>query len=56
VFRNAAAPSRHETDDRGARHCAECGALLRLRATGRPPTYCGAACRQRARRRRVAAK
>ena len=56
VFRNAAAPSRHETDDRGVRHCAECGALLRLRATGRPPRYCGAACRQRARRRRVAAK
>jgi AcrR family transcriptional regulator len=56
VFRNAGAPPRHETDGRGVRHCAECGAQLRLQATGRPPRYCGAACRQRARRRRVAAK
>jgi len=30
--------------------------MLRLQATGRPPRYCGAACRQRARRRRIAAK
>jgi len=41
---------RHET----AVRCVECGAPLRVRATGRPARYCGATCRQRARRRRVA--
>ncbi|WP_055588397.1 TetR/AcrR family transcriptional regulator [Streptacidiphilus griseoplanus] len=34
--------------------CAECGAALTVRATGRPMRYCGATCRQRARRRRLA--
>jgi hypothetical protein len=48
VFRDSAALPRHETDGRGMRYCAECGARLRLQqATGRPPRYCGAACRQR---------
>jgi AcrR family transcriptional regulator len=56
VFRNSAALPRHETDGRGVRYCAECGARLRFQATGRPPRYCSAACRQRARRRRIAAK
>ncbi|QYC41511.1 DNA-binding transcriptional repressor AcrR [Nonomuraea coxensis DSM 45129] len=38
------------------RHCAECGAVLRVRATGRPARYCGPACRQRAHRRRRAGR
>lgn len=42
--------SRHETAD--LKYCMECGARLRVRATGRPPRYCGPACRQRAHRRR----
>ena len=56
VFRDPAALPSHETSGRGARYCAECGARLRLQPTGRPPRYCGPACRQRARRRRVALK
>jgi hypothetical protein len=52
-FRAAESPRRHETTERGVRHCDECGTTLRLQATGRPPRYCGAACRQRARRRRI---
>ncbi len=56
VFRDSASGRSHETADPGARYCAECGARLRLQATGRPPTYCGAACRQRARRRRAASR
>jgi AcrR family transcriptional regulator len=46
--------ARHGTAARGARYCEVCGTPLRLQATGRPPRYCGAACRQRARRRRIA--
>ncbi|TWF91516.1 TetR/AcrR family transcriptional regulator [Kitasatospora viridis] len=38
----------------GAAGCEECGARLTLRPTGRPVRYCGATCRQRARRRRLA--
>ncbi|MFE0425287.1 TetR/AcrR family transcriptional regulator [Streptomyces sp. NPDC058953] len=34
--------------------CAECGTPLPHRPTGRPARYCGATCRQRARRRRLA--
>ncbi|MFG3142563.1 TetR/AcrR family transcriptional regulator [Streptomyces sp. NPDC048211] len=34
--------------------CEECGAALTVRPTGRPVRYCGATCRQRARRRRLA--
>ncbi|MGW1179441.1 TetR/AcrR family transcriptional regulator [Kitasatospora sp. NPDC002543] len=34
--------------------CEECGAALAVRPTGRPVRYCGATCRQRARRRRLA--
>jgi len=34
--------------------CAQCGAALTVRPTGRPVRYCGATCRQRARRRRLA--
>jgi AcrR family transcriptional regulator len=50
AFRDTPAFRRHET----AAHCVECGARLHLRATGRPPRYCGPTCRQRARRRRIA--
>lgn len=50
VFRDASARRRHETGE----HCVECGVRLRIRATGRPPLYCGPTCRQRARRRRIA--
>lgn len=53
-FRDAARPASHETAVRRMRNCEECGAPLRPRSTGRPPRYCGAACRQRARRRRTA--
>jgi len=53
-FRDAPSPQRHETAARGASHCAECGTELLIRATGRPPRYCGPTCRQRARRRRIA--
>jgi AcrR family transcriptional regulator len=35
--------------------CAECGTALAARPTGRPALYCGATCRQRGRRRRLAA-
>ncbi|SDS96885.1 transcriptional regulator, TetR family [Streptomyces sp. TLI_053] len=46
-------------DSRGLRAavlpvCEDCGAALTVRPTGRPARYCGAACRQRARRRRLA--
>ncbi|MFG1809542.1 TetR family transcriptional regulator [Streptomyces sp. NPDC049040] len=34
--------------------CAECGAALHPMPTGRPMRYCGATCRQRGRRRRLA--
>ncbi|GJF33458.1 hypothetical protein KNE206_61580 [Kitasatospora sp. NE20-6] len=34
--------------------CEECGAALTARPTGRPIRYCGATCRQRTRRRRLA--
>ncbi|MFJ6623271.1 TetR/AcrR family transcriptional regulator [Kitasatospora sp. NPDC091335] len=34
--------------------CVECGAALTVRPTGRPVRYCGATCRQRAHRRRLA--
>ncbi|MFF2950247.1 TetR/AcrR family transcriptional regulator [Kitasatospora sp. NPDC057965] len=34
--------------------CEECGAAIAVRPTGRPVRYCGATCRQRARRRRLA--
>jgi AcrR family transcriptional regulator len=54
-FRDTRPPQRHETPAGGLRQCAECGARLRLQATGRPARYCGPACRQRARRRRLAA-
>jgi hypothetical protein len=50
AFRDAPSLRRHET----AAHCVECGARLHIRATGRPPRYCGPTCRQRARRRRIA--
>ncbi|MER5514291.1 helix-turn-helix domain-containing protein [Streptomyces sp. NPDC002763] len=36
-----------------APRCEECGARLEARSTGRPARYCGAACRQRAHRRRL---
>ncbi|MFI6547710.1 TetR/AcrR family transcriptional regulator [Streptomyces prunicolor] len=36
-----------------APRCEECGARLQSRSTGRPARYCGATCRQRARRRRL---
>ncbi|MGR6919122.1 SbtR family transcriptional regulator [[Actinomadura] parvosata] len=49
-FRDPPSPPRHETP----RHCGECGAPLPVRTTGRPPRYCGSACRQRAHRRRLA--
>ncbi|UBU18533.1 TetR/AcrR family transcriptional regulator [Nonomuraea gerenzanensis] len=49
-FRDPHSPPCHETP----RHCGECGAPLPVRATGRPPRYCGSACRQRAHRRRLA--
>jgi AcrR family transcriptional regulator len=53
MFRDSGADARHET--RGpVPVCGECGARLRVRATGRPPRYCGPTCRQRARRRRAA--
>lgn len=52
VFRDDAARPRHET---ATPSCAECGTRLRVHATGRPPRYCGATCRQRARRRRATA-
>lgn len=56
TFRDALSLQRHETTARSARpqYCAECGAQLRIQATGRPPRYCGPTCRQRARRRRIA--
>ncbi|GAA3692484.1 hypothetical protein GCM10022224_067720 [Nonomuraea antimicrobica] len=54
TFRDTSALQRHETAAHTVRHCLECGARLRVRATGRPASYCGPTCRQRARRRRVA--
>jgi AcrR family transcriptional regulator len=48
AFRDRPANRRHETG-----RCAECDAPLPLRDTGRPARYCGATCRQRARRRRI---
>ncbi|MGI5240078.1 TetR/AcrR family transcriptional regulator [Dactylosporangium sp. CA-139066] len=47
-FRDGTAGRRHETG-----HCLECGARMRVHTTGRPPSYCGPTCRQRARRRRL---
>jgi hypothetical protein len=50
---------RYETRDetrphRGARKCPECRGPLPTAPTGRPPRYCGSACKQRAYRRRKA--
>jgi AcrR family transcriptional regulator len=53
-FRDAGSSGSHETSAHSVERCVECGALLRIRATGRPPLYCGPTCRQRARRRRLA--
>ncbi|RJQ76269.1 TetR/AcrR family transcriptional regulator [Pseudonocardiaceae bacterium YIM PH 21723] len=50
-FRDGHDRSGHETTDV---HCAECGDRLSVRPVGRPRRYCGPACRQRARRRRLA--
>jgi AcrR family transcriptional regulator len=47
-FRDSNRGRRHETP-----HCVECGTRLDIRTTGRPPSYCGPTCRQRARRRRL---
>lgn len=53
-FRDIRSSERHETAPGGAlRHCAECGARLPVKDTGRPARYCGPTCRQRARRRRL---
>jgi AcrR family transcriptional regulator len=52
-FRDTSAPERHETATDRGRRCAECGATLPDRDTGRPARYCGSTCRQRARRRRL---
>ncbi|MEV4565444.1 helix-turn-helix domain-containing protein [Nonomuraea sp. NPDC049419] len=49
AFRDRPGKPRHETT--APRHCAECGARLPVRPTGRPPRYCGPTCRQRAHRR-----
>ena len=46
-FGDSVPARRHETG-----HCLECGARLQVRPTGRPPSYCGPTCRQRARRKR----
>ncbi|RSM87587.1 TetR/AcrR family transcriptional regulator [Kibdelosporangium aridum] len=54
AFRDTPSHRHHETTTHGVEHCVECGARLRIRATGRRPRYCGSTCRQRARRRRVA--
>lgn len=54
-FRDGATRPGHETAAPGARRCLECGARLRARATGRPASYCGPTCRQRARRRHARA-
>lgn len=54
VFSYASPGERHETAAGTVRHCEECGAPLSVRATGRPPRYCGPTCRQRARRQRIA--
>jgi AcrR family transcriptional regulator len=54
AFRDTPPHRRHETTAHSVEHCVECGARLRIRATGRPPLYCGPTCRQRARRRRIA--
>ncbi|MEV0973081.1 TetR/AcrR family transcriptional regulator [Microtetraspora glauca] len=51
TFRDSDSLPRHETT--ALRYCVECGARLRVRATGRPPRYCGPTCRQRAHRRRL---
>ncbi|MBL7253136.1 TetR/AcrR family transcriptional regulator [Paractinoplanes lichenicola] len=47
TFRDSTRDRGHETTA-----CQECGAALQPRPTGRPPSYCGPTCRQRARRRR----
>jgi AcrR family transcriptional regulator len=54
VTRDTPARPRRETAGQDERCCAECGARLHVQATGRPARYCGPACRQRARRRRLA--
>ncbi|MFE2107475.1 TetR/AcrR family transcriptional regulator [Kitasatospora sp. NPDC059463] len=52
-------PSASVTEGRSFRdgpdvRCEECGSALTVRPTGRPVRYCGATCRQRAHRRRLA--
>ncbi|MEU1286619.1 TetR/AcrR family transcriptional regulator [Kitasatospora sp. NPDC005856] len=48
------APGAHGARGDAVACCEECGATLAVRPTGRPVRYCGATCRQRARRRRLA--
>ncbi|RAY14110.1 TetR/AcrR family transcriptional regulator [Actinomadura craniellae] len=52
-FRDTPSLPGHETT--ALRYCVECGEQLSVRATGRPPRYCGPTCRQRAHRRRLIA-
>ncbi|GGL31321.1 hypothetical protein GCM10011588_52580 [Nocardia jinanensis] len=53
AFRDNSRRHRHETTA-AAQLCAECGARLPARGTGRPARYCGPTCRQRGHRRRAA--
>ncbi|MFB6894412.1 TetR/AcrR family transcriptional regulator [Kitasatospora sp. NPDC056327] len=50
VFRDLPGPRR----EGAVAGCEECGTPFAVRPTGRPGRYCGATCRQRARRRRLA--
>lgn len=49
VFRDARGPA-----GEALARCEECGTALTVRPTGRPVRYCGATCRQRGHRRRLA--
>jgi AcrR family transcriptional regulator len=55
-FRDSSGTGRPRTRDRGPLSpptCAVCGTALRREPVGRPSRYCGAACRQRAHRKRA---
>ena len=46
-------PARYEEQPGPAARCEECGTAIPTSRTGRPPRFCGGACRQKAHRRRA---
>jgi hypothetical protein len=53
--RNETSSAEHNETGHNASRCEVCGGPIRAARTGRPPRFCGPACRQKAHRRRARA-